>query len=301
MIKNSHRIVGHKASVYALCPGMKPGEFFTSGGDGLLVRWQLDAPEQGVAFANAGIQIFSLASVPEHNLVLAGDMNGGLHWIDLADAQNIRSQTNHSCGVFSILPIGKRVLSGGGKGRLNVWSVETQELISSLQVTNTSIRAIAFSSLRNEVGLGCSDNNIYLLDAETLEIRQVISQAHNSSVFALAYAGSGQVLFSGGRDAMLNAWQLEPEPLLIKSVPAHNFTINALALICEEKYLVTASRDKTVKVWKSDSLELLKVLETMRDDGHRHSVNRLLWMDEAQKLVSVSDDRSGIIWELTKP
>ncbi|GAB4246580.1 MAG: hypothetical protein Kow0027_07800 [Saprospiraceae bacterium] len=298
MIRNSHRILGHKASIYALCRGMRPGEFFTSGGDGLLVRWSLDNPDEGVAVANAGIQIFSIAAVPEKNLVLAGDMNGGLHWIDLADAQNIRSETAHSCGVFSILPLDDRLLTGGGKGKLNVWSLEKGELISSLPVTNTSIRAIAFSSLRNEVALACSDNCIYLLDAETLEVRQVISQAHNSSVFALAYTRSGQVLYSGGRDALLNAWQLEPEPQLLKSVPAHNYTINALQLICEEKYLVTASRDKTLKVWDSESLELLKVLETVRDDGHRHSVNRLLWMEEFDKLVSVSDDRSGIIWEL---
>ncbi len=298
MIRNKHRIGGHKASVYALCRGMQSGEFFTSGGDGLLVRWQLDNPEQGVALANAGVQVFSLATVPDHNLVMAGDMNGGLHWIDLADAKNIRRQTSHSCGVFSILPLGERLLTGGGKGKLNVWSLERQELMSSRQISDKSIRAMAFSSLRNEVALGCSDNNIYLLDSESLKTRQVIGQAHNSSVFTLAYDRSGQVLYSGGRDAILNAWQLAPELQLIKSVPAHNYTVNAVELICKGKYLATASRDKTVKLWDSESLELLKVLETIRDDGHRHSVNRLLWLEEHEKLVSVSDDRSGIIWEV---
>lgn len=301
MIRNRQRIVGHKASIYALCQGMQPGEFFTSGGDGLLVRWNLASPDTGVALANVGIQVFSLAAIQEYNLVLAGDMNGGLHWIDLADTRNISISNGHLCGVFSILPLGKRVLTGGGKGRLLVWSAENRKLLHSLQITNTSIRAIAFSSLRNEVALGCSDNNIYLLDADTLQLRQTINQAHNSSVFSLAYANSGQMLFSGGRDAFLNAWQLEPEVQLVKSVPAHNFSINALTLIDEEKFLVTASRDKTVKVWNSQSLKLLKVLDTIRDAGHRHSVNRLLWLQDEKNLISVSDDRTGIIWELATP
>ncbi len=266
-----------------------------------MVKWNLQAPEKGLALANAGIQIFSLAAAPDHQLLIAGDMNGGLHWIDLTAPHNIQTHQKHSCGVFSILPLGDRLLTGGGKGLLNVWSLERKELLSTLQITNTSIRAIAFSSLRNEVALGCSDNNIYLLDASSLATRQVISQAHNSSVFALRYAPEGQVLFSGGRDALLNAWQLEPEVQLIRSVPAHNFTINALEIICEGKYLVTASRDKTLKIWDRESLSLIKVLETMRDEGHRHSVNRLLWLEAFEMLVSVSDDRSGIIWELTHP
>ncbi len=59
----------------------------------------------------------------------------------------------------------------------------------------------------------------------------------------------------------------------------------------------TASRDKTLKVWETEGFQLLKVLEGRRDGGHSHSVNRLLWTNFNNWLVSCSDDRSIILWE----
>lgn len=298
MLKLKHRLSGHKAAVYALCKGGSAGEFFTTGGDGYVVKWQVNQPGTGLAVANAGVQLFSIAFHPELQLIIAGDMNGGIHWIDLENPGNIKASVAHSCGVFSILPMGGQILSGGGKGKLNIWSAAHRELEKSIQITDTSIRNIVHSSLRNEIALACSDNNIYLLDAQEMAVKQVINQAHENSVFTLAYSESGMVLYSGGRDAFLNAWQLEPEPQLVRSIPAHNFTINALTLIADGKYLVSASRDKTIKLWDAENLELLKVLEPGRDKGHFHSVNGLLWLMDEQLLASVSDDKSILLWEM---
>ena len=57
--------------------------------------------------------------------------------------------------------------------------------------------------------------------------------------------------------------------------------------------------DKSIKVWDAETFQLLKVIDKARHAGHGTSVNRLLWTNHNNLLVSASDDRSISIWDLT--
>lgn len=138
------------------------------------------------------------------------------------------------------------------------------------------------------------------MDINTLEIKEQVSNAHEHSVFSLKYDRNGKLLYSGGRDAHLNIWQLEKNVEKIASKPAHWFTINSIAISPDGSLLATGSRDKTLKIWDAKSFELLKVIEGGRDKGHKNSVNKLLWTEQNETLISSSDDRTIILWEIEK-
>lgn len=80
-------------------------------------------------------------------------------------------------------------------------------------------------------------------------------------------------------------------------IPAHWYAINDLKLSPDGKYFASASRDKTIKIWDANSYELLKVLDNEKFEGHTHSVNSLLWVNE-HLLLSTGDDRQIIAWEI---
>jgi WD40 repeat protein len=153
-----------------------------------------------------------------------------------------------------------------------------------------------FSASRQELAVGASDGAIYLLDANSLEIREIIRSAHGSSVFSIQYSPDEMQLFSGGRDAMLNVWALADGFKKTSSQPAHWYTINSIVFSPDGQRFATGSRDKTLKIWDLQTMELLKVLEGGRDGGHFNSVNRLLWLPS--HLVSCSDDRTAIAWKV---
>ncbi|MEQ1744673.1 MAG: WD40 repeat domain-containing protein [Saprospiraceae bacterium] len=293
-----HTFTGHRAAVYALAQGATDRDLLSAGGDGWITAWNLDEPDTGKVVATVEAQVFSMIAVPEKNRLVAGNMNGGLHWIDLTQPEHTRNIQHHSKGVFDLKMHDEWLFSAGGEGMLTRWSLAEARSLESFHLSNKALRCIAIAPARREVAVGASDGSIYFLDLETLALKHILPQVHKPSVFALGYTPDEQHLLSGGRDAMLRAWALGKTgvPALVSEQAAHWFTINYLAFSPDGSRFATASRDKTVKIWDAHTFRLQRVFDPLRDNGHRNSVNRLLWLPGA--LVSCSDDRTLKIWEV---
>lgn len=291
--KQSH-LKGHNASIYALAKGLEAGEFYSAGGDGWIVKWHVDEPDLGKLVAKTESKVFSIAIFPERNLLAAGNMEGGIHWVDLKGKKDIKNVAHHERGIFAIAPFDKNhALTGGGLGQLTKWNLDQLQTSETLHLTNTSIRSIDIKD--DTVVVGASDNHIYILNRQ-LELLNTIEDAHENSVFCVAIDPNDKsTIASGGRDAQLRHWSFDKKQ--IHQQNAHWFTINDIKFSPDGTIFATASRDKTIRLWKSDDYQLIKEINTIKNAGHVNSVNRLLWLDN-ETLVSGSDDRTIIIWKI---
>lgn len=294
-IEKTHTCTGHRAAIYALAAGKDERHFRSAGGDGWVVEWNLDDPETGRLVASVENRIFSLCTLDSRRMI-AGNMDGGVHWIDRDFPEATRNIQHHRKGVYDILPLGEWVFTAGGDGMLTRWNMEKGSSVESFQLSAQALRAIAFSPERRELAVGASDHAIYLLDADTLELKRTLSGAHTNSVFTLAYTPDGRHLLSGGRDAMLRVWATDEDYRLVSEQAAHLFTINHINFSPDGRLFATASRDKTLKIWDAATFQLLKVVDTLRYGAHINSVNRLLWLPDC--LVSCSDDRTLMLWHI---
>lgn len=297
-VKKIAQLTGHNASIFSLIDGKKKSHFISGAGDGWIVDWNLDDPEMGKLIAKIDTQLFSMIYLRKTNGIVAGNMNGGVHWIDLSQPEHTKNIAHHRRGTFQIKQIGEYIFTIGGDGILTKWSIPERRSLESLQLSGQSLRALDYSHARNEIAIGASDNCIYLLDANTLQLRKTLHNAHDNSVFSIRYAPNGRFLLSGGRDAHLKIWELEKDFELISTQPAHWFTINSIVFHPKGHLFATGSRDKTIKIWDARTFKLIKVIETIRDGGHLNSVNKLLWTSYKNYLISGSDDRSMIIWDV---
>lgn len=295
-ISKANQLVGHNASVFAVVPDHDPQYVLSGAGDGWVVRWDLAAPELGKLIAKVETQIFSMCLLEKEQRVVVGNMNGGVHWVDLEEPAQTKNIAHHQKGVYAIVQVGSSVFTGGGDGMVTRWSVEQGSSIESLQLSNAAIRSIAFAPERNELAVGASDHSIYFLDATRLEVKYSIPAAHANSVFCVRYSPDQKQLWSGGRDAHLKIWDLEDNRTCLMDHAAHWYTINDLVFDPTGKYLATGSRDKTIRIWDAQNFQLLKAIETIRDQGHINSVNRLFWSSYHNYLISASDDRRLISW-----
>ncbi|WP_116107674.1 WD40 repeat domain-containing protein [Lewinella sp. IMCC34191] len=283
---------GHRAAIYDLKP--HGAGFYSAAADGYLVHWHRDDVDFGRVVASVeGGKFLSVTTIPDG--LVAGALDGGVHWLYPDTPDRNRHVAHHQHGVFSVMRVEDFLYTAGGDGILTKWSVGEARKLESLPLSRNSLRRIAYDPTYDRLAVGASDGKIYLLQREDLSLLAT-AEAHAPSVFALDFSPDGEYLFSGGRDAGLSRWSvldgtLRPE----QSVTAHLMTVNALAVHPEGDYLATASRDKTVKIWNSTDLSLIKVAEVVRDKGHVNSVNTLAWLD-ADTLLTAGDDRRILEW-----
>lgn len=292
------QLTGHNSSIFKVVPFKEKNLFLSGAGEGWIVAWDLKDPDIGRLVSNVDRQIFSLLYLYGHETIIAGNMDGGVHWVNLNDPENTKNIAHHKNGVFAIERVGEQVFTAGGKGLLTRWDIKTASTIESIHLSNQSLRCIAYAESRGEIAVGASDNNIYILSAKDLSLKHTIEQAHENSVFTVQYSPDGNYLLSGGRDAHLRVREIDKQYEEVTAQPAHWYTINHIAFHPNGSLFATASRDKTIKIWDATSFQLLKVLDTTRYGGHVNSVNHLYWSDYEDYLISGSDDRSIIVWDL---
>ena len=297
-INKKAQLKGHNGAIYALDQTKQGARFFSAAGDGWIVEWDLENPENGKLIAQVETGVFSICHLVDHQKLVAGNRLGGLHWIDLNDRTKTKNIKHHQQGVFGLMQIGDHLLSLGGEGVLTLWSIASQRSLESFHLSNQHLRGLAYSPKRNELAIAASDQSIYFLDASDLSLKNRIISAHNQSVFCLQYTADEKFLISGGRDAQLNVWSLENNFEKIQTILAHMYTINALSFHPKGHLMASASRDKTVKIWKVENWELLAVLDVIKYGGHVNSVNDLIWSSFQNTLITASDDRTIILWEI---
>ncbi|MBB4080045.1 WD40 repeat protein [Lewinella aquimaris] len=294
MLVRSNQRSGHRAAIYDLKPDRHG--FYSAAADGFLVHWHREDVDFGRVVATVeGGKFLSLTTTSEG--LVAGSLDGGVHWLYPDVTEKNRHVAHHRHGTFCLLTVGEEVYSAGGDGVLTRWSVPQARSLESLPLSPNSLRRLAYDAAHDRLAVGSSDGKIYLVDRAGFCLIDS-APAHPPSVFALAFSPDGKHLFAGGRDAGLSRWDVSDGTLkLQQKITAHLMTVNAIAVHPTGEYLATASRDKTVKLWRTTDLQLLKVIEVVRDRGHVNSVNTLCWLDE-QTLITAGDDRRILEWEL---
>lgn len=290
-------LTGHGNPIFTLELSQKPGILFTGGNDKGLVEWSLkDFTFIKVMFP-VNASIYAIHGPAGYPLLFTGLRSGEVLVFDFIQQKVIKSLRHHLKPIFDIKSISKKkeLLIASEDGTVSVWNLETLEMVHSIKVSTDTVRCIAISPDEKQVAFGCRDNAIQIYDLEDYALLKAL-HGHTMSVFALAYSPDGTYLASGGRDAQIKIWDsVTYQP--IKNIPAHLFAVNHILFHPSLPYFATASMDKGIKIWGADDFKLYKIIS--REKGHPShplSVNKLAW--NGDQLISVSDDKKVIIWDI---
>ncbi|MGZ5304348.1 MAG: WD40 repeat domain-containing protein [Bacteroidia bacterium] len=294
-IEKTADLTGHRDAIYVMVEGPIEGEFYSAGGDGHVVLWNIHTPDApGKVVARFGTAVYSLIYLKDEHAMLVGTRFGSLYLLNLNTNQQ-EKQLDLAGDVFSMLLYKNTVFAACAGGHLYAIDLKHFSVTQHMQPVAENARSLAIHEQTNTLACGFSDGNIRLFDVETLTETGTWF-AHEKSVFALQYLPEGKLL-SGGRDAQMRIWSKEITGLAERTVPAHMFTINKLIYSPSKKYFITASRDKSFKIWSTETLDLLKVIERPKFASHTHSVNTALWIKE-DIIISAGDDKTIKIWQL---
>lgn len=291
---------GLDGSVYSLEKAALPNSIYSGSSDQLVVEWDLEEMQPKKAVASLPSRSYALKYIFEFNLLIVGNYTGGMHVIDLNLGKETRLFQLHSKTIYNIEydEQRKRIISLSGDGSYAVWSLPNFDLLFHQVLTPLKVRSAAFRKDKDEMAIGCGDGTIRIIHTETFE-ELVKLEGHETgySVNCLAYTPNGKQLISGSRDARLAFWDLTHGYELINKIPAHNYAIYSIVFHPTEPFFATGSMDKTIRIWQLGKMRPLKTIDRSID-GHVNSVNKLLWSDFNDYLISTGDDRSIKVWQI---
>lgn len=288
---------GHKGCLYTLAKE-NDDEFYSTGGDGWIVKWDASGlKDDGLLIAKTDAKIFTLKVLNDHQLIIAGDLDGYVFWIDIKNKKILNKVQGHKRSVFDFYQISDdEIVSVSRDGCLTFWDINTRQPKYAIRINEHGLRCITPDNEGKYLYLGGSDYNIYRYSIEDGIFSKWLTGAHNNSVFSIIITDD-QRLISGGRDAHMKEWTMSDPPQIIHDIPAHWYTINTLADLIGTDFIASGARDKTIRLWERNGLEAVKRLD-IKSEGHRASVNKLLWIEKHGVLVSTSDDRTVKLWKI---
>lgn len=287
---------GHRGPVYALAQGMQPHLFYSSGSDGWVVEWNLQNPDLGTALAQTEGSVYALRLDAQEGLLWVGKNERGLHAIDVHQKVPKHFLPLPDQWMYDVLAWQGKIWTAQPNGLIQIFDYKGLKPLKSWSCTNKNTRRLLALS-PELVAAAYSDGWIRIWDAMGHCHWQW--KAHDDSVFAMIYDMERRVLITGGKDARIKKWELNTsfKPFAQTEVVGHIYAVKDLAWHPNKHWFASASMDKTVKIWDLENMQLLKVLDASRHQGHRNSVNALHWTEFESMLVSASDDKLLSVWK----
>jgi len=295
MIVKRQSFQGHNGAIFDLTYG---GDYlYSASADKFVTRWNLSTGMQDKFAIRLPQSPYSLGLMQNDTQLLVGLSNGDLHLFDLQQRKEIRFIKHHQQAVFCICTPAESpfVFTGDAEGNVSVWKSEDFKHLIDVPLSCGKIRRMQWDVKTGFLWCTCQDGSIKAIETNYFNLVHDF-HAHKDGTTALLQYGNH--LYSGGKDAYLHKWHLsESEPERVQWVPAHHFVLYDLISVGKQnEFIVSASRDKSIKLWQDDSLKFVQKLD-LKTGGHKHSVNRLLRLDNLI-FASCSDDKTIILWEI---
>jgi WD40 repeat protein len=291
-----HTLSGHKDSIYTI-EGLTTSKFVSGAGDGMVVLWDLDNPQDGQLIVKLENSIYAIHAETGQNHLLVGHNYDGIHVVDWQHKKELGSLSFTKAAIFSIASHRGIAYVGTGDGEIVIINIHELKIINRIKLSDQRVRSIAINPLHGEIAIGYSDATIRILDLMDHRVKKELT-AHTKSIFKVSYSADYRTLLSTSRDAHLIVWDVVDDYKLQQDIVAHMYAINDLTFNSSGTLFATCSMDKSIKVWDATTYKLLKVIDKARHAGHGTSVNKLWWHNEKDLLVSASDDRSISVWEI---
>jgi WD40 repeat protein len=188
----------------------------------------------------------------------------------------------------------KRMAVAGWDNEVLIYNTDSPfTLVQKLIGHQAPVNCLSYNYAGNMLASGSSDQTVRLYDS-MYRFEPLIEEGtnrHYSAVQSLIFDKSGKFLLTGDKDGKLLLWDV-PTRKTVKSYQT-NTSINDLCLSPTPANILIANAEPSIKIF---GLASGKVIRTL--DGHKDAVNCLALAYNNKYLISGSNDKTAIIWDL---
>ncbi|KAI4158219.1 MAG: hypothetical protein LQ342_007666 [Letrouitia transgressa] len=240
---------------------------------------------------------------PNGEFVAAGNWAGGIRLLEVPSLNLKKSLQGHTDRVggiawypgatlpsSNISPSAVNFATSGGDGKVNLWSLEQDEPLSTLEGHTSRVCRVEFHPSGKYLASASYDTSWRLWDVAT-STELLLQEGHSRELYALSFQTDGSLLATGGLDSIGRIWDLRTGRTIMV-LDGHVREIYALDWSVDGHRVLSGSGDGWVKCWDVRKVQCIQSV-----GAHKKGVTDLRWykglFDPAIALEAVEKEKKG--------
>lgn len=236
---------------------------------------------------------FNAAAISLDQKILAtGD--GPLQFWELETGKRLSNNTEW-VGEFKSMefsPDERRLVTGSRWDRVDIWDVDTAELLNSM-THGDEVVSISYASDGKSIASGSDDGTVRIWDANTGELRITIPEHRSTELYSGAFSPDGKTLTFGGENEIL-WWDLQ-QGEQINTTYIRQSDVHSIIFSADGNLLVTRDSSNKARLW---DVETGRFLGSFRGDGTQFTSNAI--SPDGCMLATGTRDNKICIWEICR-
>ncbi len=296
---------GHSRGVTALA-FTPDGRHLVSGGwDGTLRLWNLETGRNVWKSEKHDTPVNALAVTPDTWGVLSAHDEDDLYLWELTTGLRAERKfygapldrlgfVASGVSTLTISSDGQYAATGKSDGTVNVWSLETGEILRVCKGHDANVTAVAVTPDSRLIVSGSEDTTLRVWDLETGQGLLSFS-GHEQAIRSLSITPDGRFIITGSQDTTMRLWDLETERCLwiFWGDVGHQTGVTAVTVSPDGDHILSGGRDSTLRLWELTNSQCIRIF-----DRYRTEMTAVAVTPDGRFVVSGSDDGTVWLWDI---
>ena len=226
----------------------------------------------------------------------------GIYFYDAQTLAELRFiETSIPVQAIAFSPNSKIIATGSWHDKVQLWWIESGQLISELEIHHSGIQAVAFSPDGHWLASADEDGLIALWQTDDAKLLRSW-EAHRGPITSITFSPDSNRLISSSLDKTIGLWQVESGAQLM-SLQQHEDAVTQAVFTPDGQRFFSASRDRTAVLWRTDTTgwarlrrQEVRATRLYSLASHRQAVNDIAISPDGKLVATASADQIVRLW-----